>query len=177
MSTHPLQFGDTASSLRLAYFDRMLDAITTATDVRELHRSLVEIMRPMFGVSCYVEVTTEGLPPLHYRVTRVWREDGTEGVPDRSPWRSEGAPVRSGGIIGQVIARAKPSFVADLSFPDDDPLFAELGEYHGLAATPGALGQRDHWVPPGEADSFRPPEGSATRSPPELRHAAQSSRG
>jgi phosphoserine phosphatase RsbU/P len=146
MSTPALRFGDTANSLRLAYFDQMLDTIATARDVRQLHRSLVEIMRRMFGVSCYVEVTTEELPPLHYRVTRVWREDGTEGVPDCSPWRGQGVPVRAGGIIGQVIARAKPSFVADLSFPADDPLFVELGQYHALAATPGALGQRDHWV-------------------------------
>src|SRR5437867_5502251 len=106
MPTDPVRFGDTTNSARLAYFDRMLDAIVTATDVRELHGSLVEIMRRMFGVSCYVEVTTEGLPRTQYRVTRVWRENDTEGVPNRSPWRSEGVPARIGGIIDEVIGRA-----------------------------------------------------------------------
>jgi phosphoserine phosphatase RsbU/P len=145
MPDYFLRFGD-AQSVRLAYFDRMLHAITTNAEVRELHGSLVDIMRRMFGVSCYVEITTEGLPPSHYRVTRVWREDGSEGVPNRSPWQGEGVPVRKGGILAQVIALAEPSFVPDFSFPADDPLFAELGDYHALAATPGALGQRDHWV-------------------------------
>ncbi len=145
MSTYPLPFGDTSNSVRLAYFDRMLEAIATATDVCELHGSLVEIMRGMFGVSCYVEITTEGLPPAQYRVTRVWREDGTEGVPNHSPWRIAGVPVRTGGIVAQVIARQQPAFVPAFSFPSDDPLFAELGEYHGMAAAPGAVGQRDRW--------------------------------
>jgi len=146
MPTDPVRFGDTTNSTRLAYFDRMLDAIVTATDVRELHGSLVEIMRRMFGVSCYVEVTTEGLPSAQYRVTRIWREDDTEGVPNRSPWRSGGVPVQTGGIVAEVIGRAQPSFVPAFSFPADDPLSNELGEYHSMAATPGALGQRDHWV-------------------------------
>jgi phosphoserine phosphatase RsbU/P len=146
MSTDTVRFGDTTNSARLAYFDQMLDAVATATDVRELHGSLVEIMRRIFGVSCYVEVTTEGLPPSQYRVTRVWRENDTEGVPNRSPWRSEGVPARAGGIIADVIGRAQPSFIPAFSFPADDPLFEELGEYHTMAATPGALGQRDHWV-------------------------------
>lgn len=146
MSTSTLSFGDTSNSHRLAYFERMLEAIATATDVCELHASLVEIMRRMFGVSCYVEVATEGLPAAQYRVTRVWREDGTEGVANHSPWRAAGVPVRTGGIIAQVIAQEQPSFVPAFSFPSDDPLFAELGDYHGLAATPGALGQRDRWV-------------------------------
>jgi phosphoserine phosphatase RsbU/P len=146
MPAFPLKFGDTSSSVRLGYFDRMLETIANATDVGELHGSLVEIMRRMFGVSCYVEITNKDLPPSQYQVTRVWREDGTEGVPNCSPWRAAGVPVRTGGIVAEVIAQKQPSFVPSFSFPPDDPLFKELGEYHGMAATPGGVGQRDHWV-------------------------------
>jgi hypothetical protein len=67
-------------------------------------------------------------------------------VPNRSPWRAEGVPVRSGGVISEVIARAQPSLLLAFSFPADDPAFAELGDYHALAATPGALGDRQNWV-------------------------------
>jgi phosphoserine phosphatase RsbU/P len=146
MSVPPLRFADTSESVRLGLFERMRDAIASARDARELHQSLVGSMMRFFGVACYVEVSTENLPSAHYRVTRVWREDGSEGVPNCSPWQTEGVPVRSGGVIADVVARSEPSLVPAFSFPPDDAAFAELGQYHSLAACPGALGQRDHWV-------------------------------
>ncbi len=82
-----LDFADTTTNPRLKLFSQMLDAISTATDVRDLHGALIGIMRRAFGIHCYVEVTTQGLESTHYRVTRVWRDDETEGVPNRSPWR------------------------------------------------------------------------------------------
>jgi len=141
-----LDFADTTTNLRLKLFSQMLDAISTATDVRDLHGALIGIMRRAFGIHCYVEVTTQGLESTHYRVTRVWRDDETEGVPNRSPWRGEGVPIRTGGIISQVIARSQPSLLPAFSFPANDPVFAELADYHALAATPGALGDRENWV-------------------------------
>jgi len=39
------------------------------------------------------------LESTQYRVTRVWRDDDTEGVPNRSPWRAEGVPIPTGAII------------------------------------------------------------------------------
>jgi sigma-B regulation protein RsbU (phosphoserine phosphatase) len=93
-----------------------------------------------------VESRCGGLESTQYRVTRVWRDDETEGVPNRSPWRAEGVPIRTGGIISQVIARSQPSLLPAFSFPANDPVFAELADYHALAATPGALGDRENWV-------------------------------
>jgi phosphoserine phosphatase RsbU/P len=141
-----LDFADTTTNLRLKLFGQMLDAIATATDVRDLHGALIGIMRRAFGIHCYVEVTTQGLESTQYRVTRVWRDDEAEGVPNLSPWRGEGVPIRTGGIISQVIARSQPSLLPAFSFPPNDPVFAELADYHALAATPGALGDRENWV-------------------------------
>src|SRR6266702_293059 len=146
MSITALDFTDTTTNLRLKLFSQMLDAISTATDVRDLHGALIGIMRRAFGIHCYVEVTTQGLESTQYRVTRVWRDDETEGVPNRSPWRAEGVLIRKGGIISQVIARSQPSLLPAFSFPANDPVFAELADYHALAATPGALGDRENWV-------------------------------
>jgi sigma-B regulation protein RsbU (phosphoserine phosphatase) len=124
----------------------MLDAIRMSSDVAALHASLVGVMKSIFDVNCYVEITTEGLGPREYRMTRAWGEGALEAVPNRSPWRWEGVPVRTGGIIAEILARDAPSVAAGFTFPPDDPAFPELGEYHAVAATPGALGQGHHWV-------------------------------
>jgi sigma-B regulation protein RsbU (phosphoserine phosphatase) len=146
MPPGPLQFADTSANVRLELFGHMLKAIATATEVRELHSSLIAIMRRAYGVDCYVEVSTHGLEPTQYRITRVLRDDDTEGVPNRSPWQSEGVPIRTGGVVSQVVSRSQPSLLPAFSFPGNDPAFAELGGYHTLAATPGALGDRHNWV-------------------------------
>ena len=123
MSIMALDFADTTTNLRLKLFSQMLDAISTATDVRDLHGALIGIMRRAFGIHCYVEVTTQGLESAQYRVTRVWRDDETEGVPNCSPWRAEGVPIRTGGIISEVIARSQPSLLPAFSFTANDPAF------------------------------------------------------
>ena len=71
---------------------------------------------------------------------------GSEGVPNQSPWRGEGVQVRSDGVIAQVVVRSRASLLPAFSFGNDDPVFAELGQYHALAATPGALGDGQSWV-------------------------------
>ena len=146
MPNSQLAFSDTSTNNRLELFGQMLSAIANATDVRELHGSLIAIMRRAFGVNCYVEATTRGLQPSQFQITRVWRDDGSEGVPNQSPWRGEGVPVRSGGVIAEVITRSRASLLPAFSLAPDDPVFAELGQYHALAATPGALGDGQNWV-------------------------------
>src|SRR4051812_41916125 len=117
-----LDFLDTSGNKRLSIFSEMLGVMASGIDDPvELHRSLVGLMRRAFEVHCYAEVSNEGLKPGSYRITRVWREDGSEGVPDHSPWRIAGVPVRSGGIIAQILARGQSSGVNHLQFAEDDP--------------------------------------------------------
>lgn len=142
-----LEYLDTSGNRRLAMFTKML-ALTaqSSEDPREVYRSLVTLMRRAFELRCYAEVSTEGLKPGFYRLTRLWREDGTEGVPDRTPWLTEGVPVRHGGLIAEVIARSEPAAVRHLEWSKDDPAYKELGMYRSLAVAPGGMGEWHNWV-------------------------------
>jgi len=140
------KFADTKNSVRLAWTAEMRTAFESATSMPDLHASLIGLMRRYFGVLCYTEITTGGLTSGEYRVTRAWGESGIERVPNRSPWRFDGVPIRSGGVIAEVLAHAQPALVPEFSFPPDDPVFAQLGTYHSMAACPGAMRNRENWV-------------------------------
>jgi sigma-B regulation protein RsbU (phosphoserine phosphatase) len=143
----PLAFLDTSGNRRLTLFTRIL-ALTTQSveDPREVYQSMVTLMRRAFELRCYVEVSTEGLKSGFYRITRVWREDDTEGVPNHTPWLTEGVPVRFGGNIAQIIARGEPVVVNSLDWDIEDPAYSELRGYRSVAASPGGLGEWHNWV-------------------------------
>ncbi|HVT89668.1 MAG TPA: PP2C family protein-serine/threonine phosphatase [Tepidisphaeraceae bacterium] len=155
-----LQFLDTSGNRRIAIFSEAMSLIAEGEDsnARDLHRSLVGLMRRVFEVACYVEVSTQDLEPGEYRITRIWREDGSEGVPDHSPWQITGIPVRRGGIIAQIIEQGRSRAVNQLTIPSDDPVFEELGTYRSVAASPGGMGQDYNWVLTflREPDAFTP---------------------
>jgi sigma-B regulation protein RsbU (phosphoserine phosphatase) len=143
----PLQFLDTSGNRRLGIFSEMLNVIAPGgDDSRALHQTLVGMMRRAFGRRCYVEITAGGLPPGSYQITRAWREDDTEAVPNNSPWRATGVPVREGGVFAEILAQDRALAVNNLCIPETDPAFPELGVYRSVAAAPGASGDRANWV-------------------------------
>jgi sigma-B regulation protein RsbU (phosphoserine phosphatase) len=143
----PLEFLDVSGSRQLAIFSEMMDTIATGgEDPKSVHQTLVGMMRRAFGKRCYMEVAGGGLPTGSYRITRVWREDDEEGVPNHSPWDGSGVPIRGGGIIAEILAQKRPLAVNRLRVPTNDPAFLEIGRYRSLAAAPGGSGDRCNWV-------------------------------
>jgi sigma-B regulation protein RsbU (phosphoserine phosphatase) len=114
---------------------------------REALLAVLGTIRRAYGQEvCYVEANTTNLPPGSFRLTRVWREDGIEAVPDNTPWQWKNVPVRTGGAIAQLIAQQQPCVVQDLEIHPSDPVHPELADYHSAAASPGAFGDLDNWV-------------------------------
>jgi sigma-B regulation protein RsbU (phosphoserine phosphatase) len=141
-----LEFLDTCGNPRLAIFSQMLDLVGQGHhDPREFHQRVIELLRRAFSRQCYVEASTIDLPAGSYQITRALREDDSEAVANRSPWRIEGVPVRCGGVVAELLAGGKPVAVNRLNIPQDDPLFVELGRYRAVIAVPGA-GDRCKWV-------------------------------
>jgi sigma-B regulation protein RsbU (phosphoserine phosphatase) len=142
-----LAFLETSCNGRLAIFSQLLEVISSGgKDPRSLYVTLVGMLRQAFSRRCYVEVATEGLPAGSFRLTRVWLENGGEGVPNNSPWQTAGVPIRSGGIVAEVLAQEKAVAVNRLTIPPGDPVYGELGCYKSLVATPGGIGDRRNWV-------------------------------
>jgi sigma-B regulation protein RsbU (phosphoserine phosphatase) len=142
----PLEFLATETSQRLSMYSQVMAAVRSGMGTRETHRAFQEAMRKIYPRYCYVEISTLQLPPGQFRITRVRREDGSEAVPDRSPWQIDGVPVRSGGVITQLLARNAPSIVHHLEIPPDDPVFPELGAYHSFQAVPGGFAEAGNWI-------------------------------
>jgi sigma-B regulation protein RsbU (phosphoserine phosphatase) len=142
-----LDFLDLSGNRRLAMFTRVLSMIgQSVEDPQEIYPSLLELMRQSFDQRCYVEVTTKGLKAGSYRITRIWREDGADAVPDHSPWRGEDVPLRQGGVIADLLARAEPGAVNNIEFGPEDPAWEELGLYRSVAMAPGGMGEWHNWV-------------------------------
>jgi sigma-B regulation protein RsbU (phosphoserine phosphatase) len=142
-----LDFLDLSANRRLAMFTKVLSLIgSSVDDPKDIYVALLELMRQTFDQRCYVEVTTKGLKTGSYRITRIWREDGHDAVPDHSPWRGEGVPVRQGGVIADLLARSEPGAVNRVEFEPEDPAWEELGLYHSVAMAPGGMGEWHNWV-------------------------------
>lgn len=141
-----LRFLETGPTQRLKAFTGILTAVHDDMTMKEAHRALVGAMRKAFTTTCYAEISTIGLTPDQYRVTRVWNPDGSEGVTERSPWLAEGVPIREGGVIAKILEQGEPVIVSELNIPDDDPVYSELGQYRSLQATPGGMGLAGNWV-------------------------------
>jgi phosphoserine phosphatase RsbU/P len=141
-----LEFLQTEGSQRLAVYRQVMAAVRSEMSPRQTHAAFLESMRQVYPRYCYVEVSTLGLRPGQFRITRIRREDGIEAVPDCTPWQIDGVPVRTGGVIAQLVDRNEPSVARNLVIPPDDPVFTELGAYQSLQAAPGGFSELYNWV-------------------------------
>lgn len=89
--------------------------------------------------SGYLSLSTRGLAPGEYRITRFL----PEGLPDddeearRITWPQNALlPVHTGGLIGQLIAEPRPTLIRELDVPDDPAVGGMLAEFNGLLALP-----------------------------------------
>jgi sigma-B regulation protein RsbU (phosphoserine phosphatase) len=147
MPMPPLKFLTVEDNPRLHVISQIVHLVRDDMPPREALLALQGTLRRVYAQqTCYVEANTTGLPAGSYRLTRVWREDGSEAVPEKSPWNWRGVPVRSGGVIAQILAKKSPCVAQDIQFEPSDPFYAELGRYHSVSAAPGGSGDPDNWV-------------------------------
>jgi sigma-B regulation protein RsbU (phosphoserine phosphatase) len=81
-----------------------------------------------------VQLSTVALGLGEFRVTRMAMADGRDLVPLRSPWEKRELPVRSGGVLSEVVTRGVSSIMHDLDLADDPVLGEAMGENRSLAA-------------------------------------------
>jgi sigma-B regulation protein RsbU (phosphoserine phosphatase) len=143
----PLNFLPVEDPARLNVIAEIVHLIRDDMTPREGMLALLGALRRAYRRStCYVEVNTTNLPPGSFRLTRLWREDDVEVIPDNSPWHWHGLPVRSGGAIAEIVAKKFPCVALNVQVDPEDPIYPELGDYHSVSAAPGALGDPDNWV-------------------------------
>jgi sigma-B regulation protein RsbU (phosphoserine phosphatase) len=143
----PLNFLPIEDPARLNVIAEIVHLIRDDMTPREGMLALLGALRRAYKrTTCYVEVSTTDLPPGSFRITRVWREDDVNAVPDNSPWNWRGVPVRSGGMIAEILARESPCVAQNFQIDPNDPVYPELADYHSASAAPGGLGDPNNWI-------------------------------
>ena len=117
---------------RLVQLTRELEQSRTPEDtLRKLERGFAEVD----GFVASLLLSTRGLSPGHYRVVGSQLKD--EPLGDlHSLAKEEPAPVRHGGILGEIIRRREPQLVQDVDW-SRDPFFCDsFAGYTSVMAIP-----------------------------------------
>lgn len=119
----------------------MLKDLSRASTPGEVNRAFILRSLNLRPVDCVVSISTRGLEPGHYRITRkadigpVLRGEVKPDFPDYPP-PPDAFPIHRGGLIGHLIADPRPKVVQNLHVPDDPVLGTDLADMRSLLAIP-----------------------------------------
>lgn len=127
---------DTSDSENLPLLMEMIGAISRADDAQEVYRRFARGMRRLSGPIGYVSLSTRGLGPGEYKITRtVQSEREIDTSPD--PWKNwDAMPVHRGGILGELIRQAYPELIHHADLSDDPVLGDAFARYRCVMAIP-----------------------------------------
>ena len=128
---------DTSGSPRLPVLMEMVAALSRASDAREVLRGFAEGFEKLYGPRGYVSLSTRGLKPGEYKITRLITDDVVHKLGEADPWKTGSRlPVHRGGFFGHVIRTAYPQFVRDLNIRNDPVVGDALAKYGSMMAVP-----------------------------------------
>ena len=118
--------------------ERLAAVVTTTremsrqTDPQEMRRVYVERMRQLRPLDGSLSISRRGLQAPYYRITR-----STRWAEDVNPWKEmDRLPLRSGGLLADLIYGDEPHLFHDLRVAADDPAAEYLSEYRSVVAVP-----------------------------------------
>jgi sigma-B regulation protein RsbU (phosphoserine phosphatase) len=128
---------DTSGSSRLPVLMEMVAALSRAGDAREVLRGFAEGFEKLYGPRGYVSLSTRGLKPGEYKITRLITDDIVHRLGEADPWKTGSQlPVHRGGFFGQVIRTAYPQVVRNLNVSNDPVVGDALAKYGSMMAIP-----------------------------------------
>jgi sigma-B regulation protein RsbU (phosphoserine phosphatase) len=143
-------FVDITGHAGITAFMRMAPAISAATTPEQVVDAYTDAVRRLrqAGEKSFALITlsTVGVEPGHYRITRIIGFDGLNRLPD-SPWNhKDRLPVVSGGLMGRIIHAGLPALCPHLDLPDDPVLGDFLSQCGSMIAVPAFMdGKPTHW--------------------------------
>jgi len=128
---------DTSRNTKIPLLMEMVGALRRATEPQEVIRIFGEGMREIEGPRGYISVSTRGLKPGEYRITRLLTDlEGLRGA-DIDSWSSPSQyEVQTGGFIGEIIRSAYPEVIHDLDVRDDAVLGDAIAHFRSMMAIP-----------------------------------------
>ncbi len=135
----PMQFIHTADDPRIATLLEMLRDLSRCDDPQQVLGILSRGIVALGGERGYISLSTRGLEPGQYRITRQYRSFAEAAAAEQAqnPWGNrDRLPVHEGGLIGRIIATSQPIVVDELDVKDDPVLGDFLSPFGALLAIP-----------------------------------------
>jgi phosphoserine phosphatase RsbU/P len=122
---------------RLPVLMNLVADLSRATDPSQVLRAFGQGWEKLAGSSGYISLSCRGLDPGQYRITRILMLDAARMPEDESIWQPSGdKPIHTGGLLGEIVAGARPVIVQDLDVKNDPVLGDSIAGYCSLTATP-----------------------------------------
>jgi sigma-B regulation protein RsbU (phosphoserine phosphatase) len=127
---------DISGNPRIPIFMEMVGELSRAAEPKQVLKAFSDGLRRMNGPRGYVSISTRGLRPGKYKITRLLT-DPNQHIEDADPWRTWNAiPVQRGGFFGEIIRNAYPELIHHLYLRDDPVVGDALAKYGSMMAIP-----------------------------------------
>lgn len=128
---------DTAGDARIALYSETFLRVAEAHDPWEILRAVVDTVRQTAGGRAYIRISTRGLDPGQFRITRLQRTDGSDVfTPIEWGASTDHIPVLEGGIVGESIRGTCPKAANRVDLHADPVLGAYFPEICAVMAVP-----------------------------------------
>ena len=128
---------ETSGSTRLPALMEMVAALSRAEEPKDVLREFAQGLQKIYGSQAYVSLSTRGLEPGEYKITRLITEDVPGNIGKANPWGEwSRLPVHRGGVFGGIIAKASPVVIHHLDLRDDPAVGDALAKYGSMMAIP-----------------------------------------
>lgn len=115
---------DISDNLSLERATELYQATSAQTDPLALQIEYAKRIRDIHHTAGYISLSTRGLKPGQYRITRTWMNAGDPSE-YRDNWKfGHLLPIHTGGFLGEMIRTPTPKLVHNL-FLKDDPVLGD----------------------------------------------------
>ncbi len=139
--TDRAEAADLSASPRIPLLMELVGSLSRARTPQETYERFRSGIRQLRSYDGYIGLSTRGLSPGEYKITRFERGDEVLqaslpfGSPD--PWREwDRMPTLRGGFFGELIRSAWPELIHDLVLPDDPVVGSILQPFRSMMAVP-----------------------------------------
>ncbi len=134
---HGMNVLDTSGNTSIPVLMKMVAGLSRANDARSVLREFTVGLRGLYGPRGYISLSTRGLGPGEYKITRLLNPEDIDRLGEADPWSDwDSLPVRTGGLLGEIIRQAYPEVIHDLRVEHDAVLGDFLARYRSLMAIP-----------------------------------------
>jgi sigma-B regulation protein RsbU (phosphoserine phosphatase) len=128
---------DTSGNPRIPALMKMVGAISRARDPHEVLFAFASGIRELYGPMGIASLSTRGLPPGQYRLTRLMVEADPRQFASVNSWsHADELPAHSGGLLGDIIRSAYPEIIHNVDLRNDPVIGATMGRHRSLMAIP-----------------------------------------